>query len=287
VEPIFTASAYQSNGFYAFYALHSKNRTNSYVSKDLSLLNVTVINSWGAASSLFGFIQTYEGKHYFGNDTPTLTDVDINNGALFSANGSRNFDSVVVGFSEYVTLKEYLSYEHFVEAGGTLIFLNACNFLAEVQYYPSINKVALVSGHGWTFNGTAAWSGPFSRWSSNNSNWIGSDYKLFYEDGYNIGGGSVANDSNPIAIAMHDAFGFTIFQSYYGHEENVITNSTDNMIVNWDLDNWANSSEIVASYSHSYQSGLVIHSGIFGTDLIGSDYQMQFFILVSILAKSS
>ena len=289
VQPIFTSSAYQSNGFYAFYGLHSKNRlATGYVTKDLSSLNVSVINSWGAGSGLLSFIQTYEGKHYFGRNTPLLTDIDINNGALFSSNGSRKFDSVVVGFSEYVTSEEYQSYKHFVETGGTLIFLNACNFLAQVQYYPSVNKLALISGHGWNFNGTMAWAGPFSRWSSNNSNWIGSDYKLFYKERYTIGGGSVANDSNAIAVAMHNAFGFSVFQhGYYGHEENVITNSSDSIIVYWDVDNWTNSSEIVATYSHSYQGGLVIHSGIFGTDLIANNLQMQFFVLVSILAQSS
>ena len=54
-------------------------------------------------------------------------------GALFSNTGVRKYDSVVIGFSEYVTLQEYLSYEHFVATGGTLIFLNACNFLAQVK----------------------------------------------------------------------------------------------------------------------------------------------------------
>jgi hypothetical protein len=156
-----------------------------------------------------------------------------------------------------------------------------------MQYYPSATKIALLSEHGWKFNGSKAWAGPFSRWSSNNSNWIGSDYQLFYE-GYKIGGGSVANNSNPIAVAMHNAFGFSVFQSgYYGHEENVITNSSDSIIAYWDVDNWTNTTQVVATYSHQYQRGLVIHSRIFGTDLIANNYQMQFLVLVSILARSS
>jgi hypothetical protein len=52
VQPLFTASAYQNNGFYAFYKLH-KNQTSGYILKDLSLLNVTVIDSWGTASGYF------------------------------------------------------------------------------------------------------------------------------------------------------------------------------------------------------------------------------------------
>jgi hypothetical protein len=287
VDPIFTTSAYQANGFYAFYKLHAKDSTQ-HITSNLPLLNVSVVDGWGRASGLLGFIQTYEVKGYFPTDTPILTDINVNNGSLFSANGSRRFDIVVIGFSEYVTAREYQMYKHFVETGGTLVFLNACNFVAEVQYYPSVNKVALLSGHGWNFNSTMAWTGPFSRWSSNNSNWIGSDYALFYEQGYKIAGGSVAYNSNPIALAMQKAFGYNVFQNgYYGHEENVLTNSTDSVITYWDVDNWTNSSQVVASYSHIYQHGTVIHSGIFGTDIVANNYQMQFFLLLAMLSTTS
>ena len=262
--------------------------SQSTVTSDLSLLNVSVVNGLGGASGLLGFIQTFETKGYFGTNTPVLTDVDVNNGSLFYKDGSRRFDTVVVGFSEYVTSSEYQVYKHFVETGGILVLLNACNFVAQVQYYPSVHKLALLSGHGWNFNGTMAWSGSFNRWSSNNSNWIGSNYALFHEQGYQIGGGSVANDTNPISLAMHSAFGFSVFQSgYYGHEENVITNSTDSVIAYWDVDNWTNSSQVVATYSYLYQHGVVIHSGIFGTDLIANNYQMQFFLLLAMLSITS
>src|ERR1700730_7277012 len=87
IEPIFTTSAYQMNGFYAFYKLHARNITR-YVTSDLSLLNVSVVDGWGGASGLLAFIQTYEEKGYFGRNTPILTDVGVNNGSLFYANGS-------------------------------------------------------------------------------------------------------------------------------------------------------------------------------------------------------
>lgn len=87
---------------------------------------------------------------------------------------------------------------------------------------------------------------------------------------------------------FHSAFGYNVFQSgYYGHEENVVTNSSDSIIVNWDVDNWSNSSLVVASYSHLYRHGLVIYSGIFGTNIIQHSYQMQFFLFVSMLSASS
>ena len=151
VNPIFTTTAYQKNGFYDFYKLHSKNLSSTtYIRSDLSLLNVTTVNGWGAGSGRFGFIQTFEQKRYLATASPILTDIDINNGLLFSKNGSRMYDSVVVGFSEYVTAKEYQEYLRFVAMGGTLIFLNACNFLAQVQYNPSTGNLALVSGMAGT-----------------------------------------------------------------------------------------------------------------------------------------
>ncbi|MDA4130965.1 MAG: hypothetical protein OK457_09360, partial [Thaumarchaeota archaeon] len=81
VNPIFTTSAYQPNGFYAFYKLHG-NSSQAFITRDLSLLNVSVIDGWGVGSGLLSFIQTYETKGYLRTDTPVLTDVDIHNGAL-------------------------------------------------------------------------------------------------------------------------------------------------------------------------------------------------------------
>src|SRR5208337_846245 len=64
-------------------------------------------------------------------------------------------------------------------------------------------------------------------------------------------------------------------------EENVITNSSDRPIALWEVSppkgNW-----IVAAYEHDYQSGMVIHTGIFGTDIIATDAELQFFLLASI-----
>ena len=68
VEPIFTASAYQNDGFYSFYDRHANDLSNSrHVTTDLGMLNVTVINSEGSATGLSSFIGTYEQKNYFGN----------------------------------------------------------------------------------------------------------------------------------------------------------------------------------------------------------------------------
>ena len=240
------------------------------------------------SGNLYAFIQKYEAKHVF--NPAILTDIDVNNGSLFYSNGTRRYDVLVVGFSEYVTSQEYYYYKRFVESGGNLILLNSCNFVAEVRYYPNANMISLVSGHGWNFNGTAAWSGPFSRWSIENSNWIGSDYKLFYTDGYLIDGASLVTDSsNAIAIALSHAYNSStaFVNAYSGHEENVVTNSTDNIIMKWDLANWNNGSQVVAAYLHRYKLGFVIDTGIFASDIIAKNLEMQTFILIAMLSKPS
>jgi hypothetical protein len=289
VKPIFTTSAYQ-NGFYNFYSLHQKDLATGYSGPDLQLLNVSTYDAWSAEGrtsgfGLYDFIQQFQNKNYL-NNIPILTDISVNNGDLNFANGSRRFDVVVLGFTEYVTIAEYNYYKNFVASGGTLIFTDGCSLLAQVIYYPVSNKIALVSGHGWNFNGARAWSGPYSRWSTENTNWIGSDYRLFFREGYKIQNALLSN-GNPISNLMLSDFGGAVWSSNYtGHEENVVTNSTDNIIATWKLTNWLNSSETVATYSHAYQNGLVIHAGIFGTDIIATNYEFQFFILVSILSRS-
>jgi hypothetical protein len=55
-------------------------------------------------------------------------------GALLDENGTRRFDAVILGFTEYVTAQEYSAYKHFVADGGRLIFMDATNFLAEVKF---------------------------------------------------------------------------------------------------------------------------------------------------------
>lgn len=282
VKPVFTTTAYSS--FYRFYSEYKNVSKGIYVKKNLNLLNVTVLDGWGHSIGLFRFLNSTAAKAsglIIGDNTMILTDIDVNNNFLSYANGSRKFDVVVLGFTEYVTENEYLNYKHFVESGGKLVLLSACNFLAEVSYNQQANKLALVKGHDWTFNGTAAWKGVSHRWAKENTNWIGSEYALFYAEGYHISS-ATANATDPIGAMMIDEFGPRLFSSYKPHEENAITNSTVQIIAYWQVNNLKNSVGIVAAYEHSYQKGIVIHTGIFGTDIIATDPQMQFFLLASI-----
>jgi len=283
VEPIFTTTAYSS--FYEFYRDYAGVPTGALVKTNLNLLNATIVYGWGYSSSLYSFIASDAAKRaglIVGNNTQILTDISVNNWELFDpSTGARKFDVVVLGFTEYVTAGEYSSYEHFVATGGKIIFLTACNFIAEVSYNPTTNKLALVKGHGWVFDGSAAWKGHFHRWYAENTNWIGSEYELFYTEGYHINGAN-ANVNNSLGSMLAEKFGVHIINSYNPHEENIITNSTDKVIAIWQISNLKHSEWTVAAYEHDYRYGVVIHTGVFGTDIIATDKGMQYLLLASI-----
>lgn len=49
-------------------------------------------------------------------------------------------------------------------------------FFAEVKYDANTNKVTLVKGHSWAFNGKSAWRSVNERWKNETEQWIGSNY---------------------------------------------------------------------------------------------------------------
>lgn len=249
---------------------------------DLNLLSTSVNKvSWGASSGLGIFLRSAAKNLDLFKGATILTDIDVNDGGLFySTNGTRRFDVAVLGFSEYVTTAEYLNYKRFVGAGGRLSLLDACNFLAEVKYDPATNKVSLVKGHGWEFNGTAAWRGPLHRWYDENTNWVGSNFALYYEMGYEMNG-AVANTTHPLSELLRKTFGLRVLTSYAAHEENAVTNSSDSVIAYWDISGLESRTPTVAVYEHKYQQGVVIHTGIFASELISKDQQMQFFFVAA------
>jgi len=289
VKPVFTAAAYNAypeKSFYGFYKKHSNVPEKTIVKTDLNLLNTSVNkDAWGYSYGLYQFVQSKVAKDagiLVGNNTSILTDIDVNDGKLLYSNETRRFDVVILGFTEYVTAGEYSNYNWFVEKGGLLILLSACNFLAEVSYNSATNKVRLVKGHGWEFNGTAAWKGPFHRWYVENTNWIGSNYALFHTEGYGIDG-AIASTNHSLAVLMRKAFGNkTLFSSYNPHEENAVTNSSDSVIAFWQVNHLKRHDLIVAAYEHDYRRGMVIHTGVFGTDIIATDKELQFLLLASI-----
>ncbi len=288
VEPVFTVTAYSS--FYTFYGKYSCVKPGQYVKTDLNLLNATLVKGWGISEPTWVFLKSKTAARdgiVLGNNTFVLTDVDVNNGALFFSNGTRKYDTVVLSFTEYVTQSEYDSYKQFVYSGGKLIFLDACDFLARVKYNPLANTVSLVEGHGWEFNGTAAWPAVYNYWVNDSSQWVGSRYALFETAGYKIQGAK-PDLSNSLGRNLSQTFGGEeeLFSSYQPHEENIITNPNDSIIATWNVQNLppqdSSFKSKVAAYELLYGRGVVIDTGVFATDIISSDYQMQYFLWLAI-----
>ena len=108
IKPVFTTTAYSS--FYRFYAIYPNLATNASVTQNTDLLNATIVYDWGASESLYYFVTSPLAKRAgidLGKNTFILTDIDVNNGALFNATtGQRNYDVAILGFTEYVTQAE-------------------------------------------------------------------------------------------------------------------------------------------------------------------------------------
>lgn len=286
IKPIFTSTAYY-DAFYTFYTKYGAVTKTQNITSNLNLLNVTLVDRWGLSRPLYDFLSSQQVALCgvtIGKNLHLLSDVNVTQGALFFSNGSRNFNAVVIGFSEYVSLQEYLAFKKFVSDGGTLVLMDAANFIAQVRYYPSTNHLALVAGHGWRFDGKSAWRySPYEYWRSDNANWVGSDFCCFEPANSRERASvihAVANTSNPISIELRTKFGEKVFGSYHPHEENAIANSTDSMIARFP----SMGGHLVAAYEHGYKAGHVVNIGVFGTDIISSDPSVQYFLILSLLS---
>lgn len=281
VKPIFSATAY-TGAFYGFYAKYSNVPWGSYVTTDLNLLNRTVVHGWGWSNNLRDWFNSSAARslHLVLDETVTVVDeIQVDQGALFQ-NGTRMYDVLILGFTEYVTEREYLYYKQFVESGGTLIIMDACNFLAQVTY--SNGYLSLTRGHGWEFNGTHAWKSPYHRWPEENRNWIGGNYWRWW-NGKHYDQLRV-NTTNDLSLYLRTAFGENITSVYGGHEENILENMTGSEVIGyW---HFIKADEYpgypVAAYLHRYGRGLVIHSGIMASDVILLDRLLSVFLAASI-----
>src|SRR3989442_6005571 len=234
VEPVFTTTAYSS--FYSFYSKYATRNLNGTIKTDLNLLNASIVRGWGWSDALRRFlISTTAGDQYdivLGRNLSFISEVNVSQ-ALFRTDGTRNYDVLILGFTEYVTIQEYYAYKSFVTTGGVLVLMDATNFLAQVQYYPRTQHLALIRGHGWGFNGTVAWRDIFDRWQNENTNWIGGTFGVGSSSGAGYTG-AIPLDENPVGRALKEKYGSRVFTVYQGHEENVVTNLTRTSIVaNW------------------------------------------------------
>lgn len=286
VKPVFTATAYAS--FYYFYGKYAGTPKGQFVTSDVGLLDHVVVNSWGWSDGLRQFLASKDAIAHGlirGRTLTVLTDVSVTEGGLYDQYGSRKFDVVILGFTEYVTSKQYHAYKHFVATGGRLILLDATNFLAEVKYHPGNQHISLVKGHSWGFDGKKAWRDVIDRWRDENTNWVAS---TFFYSGQRQYAGALVSRIHTIGWKLWHEFGPRVFTSYSAHEENIVTNMTGTVILaNWvtsnpDRFNTTLSQNIVAAYLHHYLKGLVIHIGVMGSDVVLRDRSVQSFLVNAI-----
>ena len=221
VLPSFTMAAYD-NSFYLFYAKYEaivKNweRTGikENVTSDLNLLSSTVPEKGKS------FIHHKSlGLHYLAKHTSALspntninflTDEQVHKGLIFNSNNQNNYNAIILGHQEYISQQEYNNFKKFVENGGILILLDANMFYAEVTYDETSNKITLVKGHYWGFDGQKAWPDVKERWADENTEWVGSN---FY------------------CASCTVIFGNNPFQ-YAHYEENYITNPNAKILIDY------------------------------------------------------
>ncbi len=287
VKPIFSDTAY-SNAFYNFYQKYGHS-SKPYITTDLHLLNVTVESDWGWSTGLHTFLNSPKARLAgvgLCQSVAVIDEIDVTMGALFRE-GRRAYDAVILGFTEYVTAEEYYAYRRFVETGGTLIIMDACNFLAEVKYHPSASPdepgyLSLVRGHGWEFNGTHAWKSDFHRWPDENRNWVASNFWTYWSgQHYDY---FLANTSHPISSYIRCNYGENITSPYGAHEENKLQNLTDTEVIGYWHFKYPSETpdEPIAAYQHWYGNGSVFHTGIMGSDVISSVEFMQAFLVSAV-----
>ncbi len=283
VEPVFTTTAYSS--FYRFYAKfgYGGHPTRS----DLALLNASLVTGWSWSEDLRRFFTSKTASDQYdivlGRNLSFITEINVTQGALFGVNGKRNYDVLILGFTEYVTAQEYYAYKMFVTMGGALILMDATNFLAEVKYYPGTQHLALIRGHGWGFNGTTAWRDIFDRWQNENTNWLGGTFGVGSSSGAGYSG-AMPLDDNAVGRALKQKYGSIVFTKEKGHEENVVTNLTrTSIIANWVQTRQPGFHPNVSTYVHYYRGGVVADLGVMGSDVIISDESVQFYLAQSVL----
>ena len=278
VKPIFTATAYQQNGFYKFFRNFVNVPATTFVTHDLHLLDTHLVDEWGWSSGFNHFIHSPKLKDWgivLGSNAVIISDLDVHEGILFRSNGENRYEAVVVGFSEYVTAKQYSEYRSFVEKGGKLVLLDANFFLAEVAYNKETKMLKLVKGHGWSFDGKIAKRDEFRRWPKENAEWLGSNYFPLgrFEVKFK---GAMADTKHPISVALRTKFGANVFKDYVRHEENGVLNPKAKIIAHWSADLQEGK---IAAYELRHGKGIVFHTGIFGDNMIASDEPFQFLVL--------
>jgi hypothetical protein len=257
VLPTFTMSAYGANAFYTFYKKHAQVQADEFVTSDLDSLSPSLRNSNDSFNSKKAL-----GLHHLRDYTSSLlpnahltylADQDIHNGFIFAQDNSNFYDILILGHSEYVTQQEYNNYKKFVENGGTIILFDANIFYTEIEYDSFNNKISLVNGHSWSFDGEKAWRDIKERWADENTEWVGRNY---------------------CGNFCHVTFNNNPF-SYTHHEEQYITNPNVKILIDYQAQSQSNF--LIAAYELKYGLGKVVSFGIFADDVFEDNNLLSFY----------
>jgi hypothetical protein len=257
VLPTFTMSAYGANAFYTFYKKYAQVQADEFVTSDLDSLSPSLRNSNDSFNSKKAL-----GLHHLRDYTSSLlpnahltylADQDIHNGFIFAQDNSNFYDILILGHSEYVTQQEYNNYKKFVENGGTIILFDANIFYTEIEYDSFNNKISLVNGHSWSFDGEKAWRDIKERWADENTEWVGSNY---------------------CGNFCHVTFNNNPF-SYTHHEEQYITNPNVKILIDYQAQSQSNF--LIAAYELKYGLGKVVSFGIFADDVFEDNNLLSFY----------
>jgi len=301
VEPTFTTTPYAGNSFYQFYRTY-RNATG-VVRTDLNLLSTKVVEGWGTDDGLIAFLSSGSAKKcglVLGQNLRVVNDTEVSAGALFTQSGGRRFDAVIIGHEEYVTRQEYQQFWKYVASGGRLVEIGANSFFGLVSYERSTQMETYVAGHGWIFNGTAAWKSRYSPFIKDNAKWFGSSYCCTETGNAGI---LAMNYSNPLARLLDSNFGSRVFWYYTtAIERNFVQNMTGTSIIATLYKGSLANTEapdgegVLAAYAHQYRKGVVVclcalseaytgipNNGYYASDTyIGSDVPTQFFLVEAV-----
>jgi len=126
VRPDFTATPTRLSTL--FYSSQMGTRPNELIRTDLKLLNASPVTALSWSSGLYGYLTSIHAPQQglaLGQNLFILRQANVSQGGLFYQDGNRNYDAVILGFTEYVTASEYQYYKNFVATGGVLIELDA------------------------------------------------------------------------------------------------------------------------------------------------------------------
>ena len=172
IQPVFTSTAYHeyyehatpdssSQGWGSFYIFYASNyHQTGNITQDLWMLSLPVssglsyFGGWGQDAGLPGLVN---GSGLPSRDISILTDMEVDEGALFGPHGIMLYSAVVLGHEEYVTAREYSAFQEFVRRGGRLIEMSGNAFYGEVNYSASSGTETFWRGHGFEYDGVTAW----------------------------------------------------------------------------------------------------------------------------------